>query len=192
MLRTRHALLVGAIVALLSLGLIGSAFAKSASIRVSPWTYDPESTGIADAAWVTHQGLPDAGNSNHALYLQKDGPTDANAAAGATVSGAEGQTLTELGFDYRNDGYCGAGAPRFNVTTTDGVTHFFGCVYGTHSAVNADWTRVRFSPADAFPPVTADETIQAIEIVFDEGPASVYLDNIDVNGAVAGKPGNSK
>ncbi|HET8522044.1 MAG TPA: hypothetical protein VFL82_02355 [Thermomicrobiales bacterium] len=191
MLRTRRALLAGALVTLLSFSLLGTALAGP-GIRVNPWSYDPDNTGIISAAWVTQEGLPDAGNSNHALFLQKDGPTTANAAAGATVSGAEGQELTELGFDIRNDSYCGAGAPRFNVVTTDGVTHFFGCMYGTHTDLGNGWTQVRFAPEDAFPPVVPGSTIQSIDIVLDEGPASVYLDNIDVNGSIAGKPGKSK
>ena len=43
------------------------------------------------------------------------------------------QIITELNFDVL--GYCGAGAPRFNVVTSDNVTHFFGCTYGTHTAL---------------------------------------------------------
>jgi hypothetical protein len=195
MLRSRRALLIGAMAGLLSFSLVGMALAAS-GIRVTPWVYDPDQTGVAQAAWVTHEGLPDAGNSNHALFLQKDAVTSANAASGATVSGAEGQALTELGFDYRNDGHCGAGAPRFNVVTDDGITHFFGCASGTHEDLGNGWTRVRFTPDDAFPPVTPEETIQSIDIVFDEGtdvgPGFVYHDNIDVNGSIAGKPGNSK
>ncbi|HZQ35164.1 MAG TPA: hypothetical protein VFD32_04470, partial [Dehalococcoidia bacterium] len=114
-------------------------------------------------------------------------------AAGATISGVAGITLSELGFDVRNDGHCGAGAPRFDVFTTDGVDHFFGCIYGTHTPVAPGWTRVRFTPADGIPAVAPTETVQSIEIVFDEGTDQgqgfVYLDNVDVNGTLAGKPG---
>lgn len=176
--------------------VLGASADNGASFNVKPGVYDPGHTGIVTAAWVTHQGLPDAGSSDHALFLQKNGPTAADAAAGADVTGVSGITLTELGFDYRNDGHCGAGAPRFNVTTTDNVTHFFGCIYGTHTPVNANWTRVRFTDANAYPPVTADETVQSIQIVFDEGTdvgqGFVYLDNIDINGTMIGKPGTSK
>lgn len=185
-------------VALVSAAGIASAQASPAQgIQVKPWTYSaPGSTDDVAGQWVTHGGLPDSGNSDHALYLQKDGPTADYSSGGASVTGVAGSTLTELGFDYRNDGHCGAGAPRFDVVTTDGVDHFFGCAYGTHTPVNSDWTRVRFTPADAFPAVTPDETVQSVDIVFDEGTDQgngyAYLDNIDYNGTLAGKPGLAK
>src|SRR5215475_8671918 len=37
------------------------------------------------AAWVTHEGLPDAGKSDHALLLSKSGETENCAAAGANL-----------------------------------------------------------------------------------------------------------
>jgi hypothetical protein len=59
-----------------------------------------------------------------------------------------------LGFDVRNDGWCGAGAPRYNVTLVGGDSFyfFFGCAYGIHTPVPGypNWTRVRFTNADAF------------------------------------------
>src|SRR2546423_2209212 len=65
---------------------------------------------------------------NEGLLLVKTGPTANNAAAGAELKGVKGMTLTELGYDIRKPGaavdlrgsHCGAGAPRFNVTTSDG------------------------------------------------------------------------
>jgi hypothetical protein len=80
--------------------------------------------------WVTHQGLADAGRSDHALELKKLGTTVTNASSGADVHGVIGLTLSELGFDYEVGGHCGAGAPRFNVTLTTGQTFFFGCSHG--------------------------------------------------------------
>jgi len=189
--------------AALLLGSLSVASAAGPGISVQPGTFvgkagdcgtgSPPGSDAVAAAWVTHQGLPDAGNSDHALYLQKFGPTSDCSAAGATISGVAGITLSELGFDVRNDGHCGAGAPRFDVFTTDGVDHFFGCIYGTHTPVAPGWTRVRFTPADGIPAVAPTETVQSIEIVFDEGTDQgqgfVYLDNVDVNGTLAGKPG---
>jgi hypothetical protein len=113
-------------------------------VKADPWVYDPDGLGIATSAWT-----PRVGNPGHGLYLTKDGATTANTASGATITGVEGKVLTELGFDYRNDGHCGAGAPRFNVYTTDDTYYFLGCIYGTHTAAGADWTRVRFGDADA-------------------------------------------
>src|SRR5262245_28667640 len=94
-----------------------SSTALAGGIKAKPWEFvgTVDNCGAAgvdtvDAKWISKEGLPDAGNSNHALYLQKLGPTANCAAAGASIDGA-GTTLTELGFDYRNDGHCGAGAP---------------------------------------------------------------------------------
>jgi hypothetical protein len=175
-----------------TIGVHGEGF-----LKVKPWTYDPADLGVASAAWVN------AGGSNHVLYLQKQAPTGANAAAGASVEGVAGLTLNELGFDYRNDGWCGAGAPRFNVYIegTD-APYFFGCTYGSHTPSPNDptrWTRVRFDTVDASPAVGTPfgHVIKRIEIVYDEGtdvapgaPGFAYIDNIDVNGFLIGKPGN--
>src|SRR5207245_8658966 len=73
------------------------------------------------AAWKSQQGLPDTkGNGNFALYFQKLTTTATNAAAFAVITGFEGQdvsTLT-LSWDHRTDGWCGAGAPRWNLRIT--------------------------------------------------------------------------
>lgn len=179
--------------------LVSTASAAS-PLMVKPWVYDPEKTGVSVSKWVTGQGLTDAGKSNHALYLTKSAVTLTNASAGATVNFSG--VLNELGFDYRNDGHCGAGAPRFNVYTTVGTYYFFGCVYGTHTPSTEDsgWTRVRFGNGDAYPadgvtawPGFGSVTVTGMDIVFDEGtevgPGFVYIDNVDVNGVLVGKPG---
>ena len=186
-----------AIVALaLSLALSGSASAGS-GFKARPGEFvgtaaqcgGTAGVDTVDARWVTGEGQPDGTGAVHALYLQKFGATPNCAASGANIDGVAGITLTELGFDYRNDGHCGGGAPRFNVYTSAGLI-FLGCNSGTHSAAPddpANWTRVRFD-------VSAIGTVQAIEIVFDEGTDNgegfVYLDNIDINGTLIGQPGN--
>jgi hypothetical protein len=153
------------------------------------------------AAWITGKGLPDAGNSNHALFLQKLGPTPNCAAAGAVIEGipASGLLLTELGFDIRADGHCGAGAPRFNLYDPNGnFLGFFGCNSGsvvTPNSPQAGWLRVRF-------PTAVGLTVGFITLIFDEGtdtpaggfivtPGTAHVDNIDVNGILIGKPGNA-
>jgi len=86
-----------------------SSFGFATVVQVLPGLFDPDGTGIVTAHWITRQGLADdVGKANHALFLQKDGPTSVNASAFAVIGGVEGLTLTELGFDYRNDGHCGA------------------------------------------------------------------------------------
>jgi hypothetical protein len=146
--------------------------------------------------------LPDAGNSDHALLLEKKGPTATNASATARIDGVEGIKLTEIGWDVRTDGHCGAGAPRFNVVTSDNVNHFIGCNSPAPTSVSTltdergnTWERRRYNPAAAFPPIPPDSTVKSISIVFDEGTDQgegfVYLDNIDINGTLIGKPGNA-
>ena len=204
---------VGIVVAA-SFMLVSSTFAagtKSGFI-VKPFTFvgtvancGSVGTDNVQAAWQPHQGLPDAGGSDHALYLQKLGPTTDCSSAGATIDGVAGITLTEIGWDVRDDGHCGAGAPRFNVTTSDNITHFIGCsspppttsvaAPGSPDANGKTWTRKHYDPATAFPPIGAGSTVKSISIVFDEGTDQgqgfVYLDNIDINGTLIGKPGNA-
>ena len=174
-------------------------------MKVKPFVFDPDGTGIVSSKWVGHQGLADAGRSDHALELKKLGSTATNASSGGVVHGVKNLMLTELGFDYEVGGHCGAGGPRFNVTLSTGQTFFFGCshgdVVGTMTDRNGDlWNRVRFSSADAFPadgvsvwPGLGMAQVQSLVIVFDEGTDQgvgfVRLDNIDVNGKMRGKPG---
>src|SRR3954447_8563968 len=105
--------------AVAALCLAGTARAAD-PLAAKPWVYDPDKLGIAAAKWLPKIGLPDGpgkGVAASGLYLQKNGPTPANAAGGAFIDFTG--TLTELGFDVSNDSYCGAGAPRFNVYTAD-------------------------------------------------------------------------
>jgi hypothetical protein len=179
---------------------------------------------IVTAAWLGGMGLPDNGGQNttaldvatnsnkndphNGLLLSKNGPTPDCAAAGATIDGIgrRGITLTELGFDYRNGTHCGAGAPRFNITSTLGYTYFAGCDAGTKTPAPQDpleWTRVRITtaaqvfPASPTAPLFSfgpgGTEVKDVSIIFDEGtdtpgvedPRGVGLaviDNIDVNG----------
>jgi len=157
-------------------------------------------------AWVTHEGLPDAGKSDHGLLLEKLGPTANCASAGAVIDGVSGISLTEIGYDIRNDSHCGAGAPRFNVSATDGFHFLGGCSNGTQTPNTpvAGWTRVRIdptNPAQAFPPIAAGATIISIAILFDEGEdtppnaGTAVIDNIQIKTptgeVLIGKPGNA-
>lgn len=188
---------------LLIVSLLTSTTFATKFYKAKPFEFDPGSTGIVSAAWVTHQGLTDAGKSNHALYLTKNGTTVTNAASGAKVEGVEGITLTEIGWDVRTDGHCGAGAPRFNVVTDDNVLHFIGCNSPAPISISTlvdpqgkTWERRRYDPATAFPPILPGSTIKSIDIVFDEGTDQgvgyAFLDNIDINGTLIGKPGNAQ
>jgi hypothetical protein len=160
----------------------------------------PAGHKIVGAAWVKDMGLPDTkGNDSEGLFLSKNGPTADCSAAGASLKGVKGITLTEIGFDIRNGGHCGAGAPRFNVVATDGFHFVGGCANGTQTpnTPQAGWTRVRINPqnpAQAFPPIAPGAKIVSIDIVFDEGVDTgpdfsgfAELDNIDVNGVLVGR-----
>jgi hypothetical protein len=209
-MRFRGTVLV--LVALVSaLALAGSAAGKPPAgvamkkMKVKPFVFDPDATGIVTSRWVAHQGLADAGRSDHALELKKLGTTVTNASSGGDIHGVIGLTLAELGFDYEVGGHCGAGASRFNVVLNTGQTFFFGCshgdVVGTLTDRDGDlWNRVRFTNADAFPadgvsvwPGFGVAQVQSLVLVFDEGTDQgvgfVKLDNIDVNGTMRGKPG---
>src|SRR5579859_4388828 len=105
------------------------------TFQAQPFEFDPTQSGIVVGRWVQHLGLADTcgagvnANSNFGLLLSKNGPTATNASAGAEIRPVAGITVTELGFDIRHTdpsfgSHCGAGAPRFNVVTSDGTTHF--------------------------------------------------------------------
>jgi hypothetical protein len=161
---------------------------------------------------------------NQGLLLVKTGPTANFAAAQADIMGVKGITLTELGYDIRKSGadtragargsHCGAGAPRFNVTASDGVIYdFIGCNSGATPATSEvdgqGWIRLRWGsgtiPAFAANGPQAGQIVNisgikvsSIQIVFDEGQDTgpdnfglAVLDNIDVNGTLVGRGENA-
>jgi hypothetical protein len=175
----------------------------------------PPGSNIVTSAWLRGMGLPDKGQLNTALagrdphfglLLNKNGLTADCSASGATIRGVKGMKVTAtfaLGFDYRNGTHCGAGAPRFNVTTSSGSFHFVGGCSNDHEAIPApqdplEWTRVRFetiNPTESFPPIPPGSVIESISLIFDEGtdtptvedPRGVGLsvvDNIYIDGEV--------
>jgi hypothetical protein len=159
----------------------------------------PAGSNIVTAAWLCGMGLPDNGGDNVGLLpydnpnkqdphvgllLNKNGTTPDCSASGATIQGVYGiQTglFTEIGYDYRNGGHCGAGAPRFNVVVQPLIGpetfHFVGgCSNDTAPAPAPQdplqWTRVRFgltNPAEAYPPILPGSTIVSIDLIYDEG-----------------------
>jgi hypothetical protein len=186
----------------LILGLATLGFAGAIKVKAKPFVYDLEETGLAAAAWVTHQGLPDAGKSAHALLLQispapvEPSPVDPAPAPAATVTpykagvviqGVKGLTITELGFDIKIDAGSTAD-PRFEVLTGDGTIFTFPLSATVPTPIDGtDWTQVRIDPTATL----GSAVVQSVTIILDtEG--SVLLDNIDFNGALMGKPGNAK
>ena len=160
------------------------------------------------ASPYTDSGCPTRGATDRnvqGLLLSKTGPTSNYAAAGAELKGVAGEPLNEIGYDIRKFGgvaspygsHCGAGSPRFNVTTNFG-THFIGCASPppVQVAAGPGWTRLRWSPANAFPAIPAGAIVQSILIIFDEGQDAsggpdqfglAVLDNISVNGTIVGQ-----
>ena len=152
------------------------------------------------AAWRAHEGEPDAtGDANSALYFQKMTTTATNAAGVAVIRGLEGEpisALTDLSWEHRNDGWCGAGAPRWDIFVQDAAgtsyTVFLGCSAAAHTpGSTTGWTRDSYDAAAIAAAVAAvvsvPVTITGLIIVFDEGtdipgnPGFVFLDNITVN-----------
>jgi len=205
----------------------------SNKIRVIPFVFDPAGTNLVAAKWLAGIGCPtsagisttggnkpdstytdpacatgdDRDNNVEGLLLAKTGPTANVAAGGAVITGVEGITLTELGYDIRKPvafsdprgSHCGAGAPRFNVTTEDNVTHFIGCASPppVQQQVGNGWLRLRWNPATAFPPIVPTAQVKSISIIFDEGQdtgpdnfGAAVLDNIDINGTLVGTAQN--
>ncbi len=173
---------------------------------------------VTDTACATGDS---SDSHNQGLLLAKTGPTANFASAGADITGVKGITLTELGYDIRKPGadtragargsHCGAGAPRFNVTTSDGATFdFIGCNSGATPATSEvdgqGWIRLRWGGGN-IPAFAADgtlvnisgKTVKSIQIVFDEGQDTggpdffglAVLDNIDVNGKLVGRGDNA-
>jgi hypothetical protein len=183
-------IVVLAVVVFLVLGLAGLAVAGTIKVKAKPFIFDPDDLGNAAAAWVTHQGLPDAGKSAHALMLEMSAVGGPQLYAGVAIQGVKGLAITELGFDMKSDGVFTTG-PRFEVYTdasADGVP--FPLIAATSTTPDtpvAGWTRLRFVPV----PESLPGVVQSVRIVFDE-EGSVLLDNIDFNGALMGKPGNAK
>ncbi len=168
----------------------------------------PDGFGQASyAAWKAHEGLPDSqGSADQALYFQKMTATETFAAGVATITGLEGQpltALTALQWEHRIGGWCGAGAPRWDIFVSGPqdfkTTVFLGCAAAVHvpDATNPEWIMDTFPglaaeitaalPAGANP---ADFTISGLSIVFDEGttqnglqlgPGFAFLDTIRVN-----------
>ena len=148
------------------------------------------------------------------LLLSKTGP-NANFASAQAIIKKPPETITELGWDIRKPGpemaagvrgsHCGAGAPRWNITTESGQRYFIGCNSppATTQTAGTGYVRMRwgastmaFPSGPGSPAALSSLEVEDLRIVFDEGydsPPSNFglsvLDNIDVNGQVVGRGG---
>jgi hypothetical protein len=103
------------------------ALAGTAGAALVPGVFDPGKTGCPKATYA-----------NGVLHLEKNCATSTNAAAGADITGLEGQPFTSASFTLASTSQCQGGSPRFDIVTTTG-TFFLGCNNVT-PVVNADGT----------------------------------------------------
>lgn len=106
--------------------------------------------------------------------------------------------MTSLSFEYRDDTYCGAGAPRFSVSFANdpAAYRFFSCLHGTKTpGSQPGWTRVTFSDTTPYcdggtPAPTGcfgTAPIADLFLVNDEGPSKALLNRIEVDGVTVTK-----
>jgi hypothetical protein len=136
-------------------GAAALVFAISGTALAGAFTLHPSGFGEHSyAAWRAHEGQTDStGNKAQALYFQKFTNLEAFAAGLAVFKGFAGtpvQELTGLEWEHRDDGHCGAGAPRWNVNITSSSTRrftvFLGCLAAAHTpSVETGWTRDTYS-----------------------------------------------
>jgi hypothetical protein len=158
------------------------------NFTVAPWAYACGHTTFGNPVTATDNptmsgcpagdtaGTATASFGAGALSLNKLGPTTDDLASGATIGGLT--SLTSASYDVA--GYCGAGAPRLNVTTSDGQTHFFGCAANKDATghVNVDLTAAGDGSNQGG---VVGKTVTAINFVFDETGATT-ITNIKFNG----------
>jgi hypothetical protein len=140
-----------------------------------PGIYDPGSTGCVSSSFT-----------NGVLHLEKNCPTATNAAAGADITGLEGQTFTSASFTLASASQCQGGSPRFDVVTTTDL-FFLGCnnvtptINGNGTATYTFTAATLAAAGNQVPFPTG--TITAVDILIDvEGTADVS--DITVNGVL--------
>jgi hypothetical protein len=188
----------------------------NSGLALHPNGFGPDSY----AAWKAHEGEQDSrGNADQALYFQKFTATETNAAGEARITGLEGQPLsaiTGLSWEHRVDGWCGAGAPRWDIIVADqngnrGVI-FLGCAAAVHTpGSEPGWIKdtqpgaagIAAQPVFGFTSEfnsAGPFTISELLIIFDEGttqfglplgPGFVFLDNIQVNDKIWTSPADN-
>jgi hypothetical protein len=149
------------------------ALASTAAAALVPGVFDPGNTGCVTATYA-----------GGVLHLEKNCPTSTNAAAGADITGLEGQAFTSASFTLASASQCEGGSPRFNVETSTGF-FFLGCnnvIATTNADGSATYTFTAATLAAAGNQVPFPTgTIESISILIDvEGTADIT--NITVNG----------
>jgi hypothetical protein len=144
-----------------------------ATAALSPGVYDPANTGCPKATYA-----------KGTLHLEKNCATSVNAAAGANITGAEGQTFTSASFTLASASQCQGGSPRFIIITSTG---FFplGCnnvapITNANGTVTYVFTAATLAAAGQ-QVATPTGTIQFVSVLIDvQGKAD--LTKITLNG----------
>ena len=161
-------ILVAAVAALTML-----ASAAVAAAALSPGVFDPGNTGCPKATYA-----------KGTLHLEKNCATAVNAAAGADISGAEGQTFSSASFTLASSSQCQGGSPRFVIVTTTGLFPL-GC-NNVAPIANANGTAAYLFTAETLAAggqqvATPTGTIQFVSVLIDvQGTAD--LTKITFNG----------
>jgi hypothetical protein len=145
---------------------------------------------------------------NEGLLFVKTGELYNDAAGTAVIRGVRGIVLGEIGYDIRSGSHCGAGAPRFNITTTTGKFYFLGCTSPAPDSTpfsSTGWRRLRWgngTPGSVSGYLNGStleaitDPIRTISMIFDEAQDALsggnssglaVLDNIDINGTLVGR-----
>ena len=148
-------------------------FAAVCAAALDPGVYDPGNTGCVKATFA-----------KKTLHLEKNCATSVNAAAGAEITGANGQTFQSAEFTLKSATQCQGGSPRFVIVTSTGLFPL-GCNNVTPIA-NADGTATYRFTAETLAAAgqqvpTPTGTISFISVLIDvQGVADVT--NIKFNG----------
>jgi hypothetical protein len=156
-------------------GVITLALAGTAAAALVPGVFDPGNTHCVVSTF-----------SNGVLHLEKNCSTATNAAAGADITGLEGQAFTSASFTLASAAQCQGGSPRFDVVTTTGL-FFLGCnnvtpTTNANGSVTYTFTAATLAAAGNQVPFPTG-TITAVDILIDvQGTADVS--DITVNGVL--------
>jgi hypothetical protein len=154
--------------------------------------------------------------NNEGLLFVKSGPTANYAEPYVELKDLRGGALTELGYDLRKPGastdtrgsQCGADAPMFQFTMSDGHTYYVGCSSPgptSQTAVGIGWQRLRWGAGghvmgfqDGTTLMNIPGTVTDAFIVFQDGQDAApsnfglaVIDNIDINGTIVGHGADS-
>ena len=156
-------------------GVITLAVAGTAAAALVPGVFDPGNTGCVTSTF-----------SNGVLHLAKNCPTSTNAAAGADITGLEGQPFVSASFTLASTAQCQGGSPRFDVVTTTGL-FFLGCnnvtpTINANGSATYTFTAATLAAGGNQVPFPTG-TINAVDILIDvQGTADVS--EITVNGVL--------